>query len=199
MATPPPFYKTRYGRSFEAGKGLPVVSTDLDSIRTYSFEVHFAGLPDHVAGGQQDLTLAAKQTSPIGFAVEEIVAERIGDKLFYPGKASPDEFTVTFDYLMLRNTGKVLFEWMKSIYNPLTGELTQNSRPGGGNSPHFKANKMEIVLLDNVMTPHSSVELYGVWPKLWKLSELNSSTNEFATVEAIFRWDAMDLIDHRSN
>ena len=193
------FYKTRYGRSFQAGQGLPVISTDLDSHRVYQFEVQFHGLPSDLRLQQQDLTLAAKQVSPPGMSVEDIEVNRVNDKIFYPGKASPEEITITFDNLLLRNTAETLWNWFKSTYDPLTGELTKNSAPGGSSMSTFKANKMDIFQLDNTGAPHSTIQLYGVWPKSWKAAELNYSTNEFHTLEVTFRYDFMDQYNEENS
>lgn len=193
------YFKTLYGREFEAGKGLPVVSTEIDSVRSFQFEVHFYGLPLERIAESVDLTLAAKQVSPAGITVEDIVADRLNDKLFYPGKATPDELTITFDHLYLRETTPALWDWFKTIYDPLTGDITKNSRPGGANTPHFKANRLEIVYLDNTKNPHATLEYYGVYPKSWKPSEHNYSTNEFHTIEVTFRWDFMDYRKLASN
>ena len=54
------YYKAKYDRNFTPGQGLPTISTDLDSVRTYQFEIHFFGLPEDVTN-QADLTLAAKK------------------------------------------------------------------------------------------------------------------------------------------
>lgn len=188
-----PVYKTRYGRQFIQGQGLPAISTDLDSIRAYQWEITFQGLPFDRQAEQQDLTLAAKQVSPIGMSVEDIEVNRMNDKVFYPGKVSPEEVTITFDNLYLRETAPTLWDWFKSIYNPMTGEMTQTSRPAVENSPYFKANKMEVVQTDNAMNPLQVIELYGVYPKSWRATELNSATNEFHTIEVIFRYDFMDV------
>ena len=194
MATnsPPSMYKTRYGRKFQAGKGLPTISTDLDSVRAFQWEIHFFGLPSNIQGGQTDLTLAAKQVSPVGFSVEDIEVSRVNDTVFYPGKAKPEELSVTFDNLYLKNTSRDLYLWLRSIYDPLTGEMTKNAAPGGDPRRSFKAHKVEIIKLDNTMTPHSVTELYGVYPKSFKEAELNYSTNEFHTIEVVFRYDFMD-------
>lgn len=186
------YYKTLYGRRFNAGQGLPIISTQLDSVRAYQWEVHFYGLPFNRISESLDLTLAAKQVSPIGLSTEDITSDRVNDKVFYPGKATPEEITITFDNLYGKETTPALWDWFKSIYNPLSGEMTENSRPGGTNAPHFKATKMEIILLDNTANPHSSVEVYGVYPKSFKLAELNYATNDFHTIEVMFRYDFMD-------
>lgn len=193
------YFKTLYGREFEAGKGLPVVSTEVDSVRSYQFEIHFYGLPIERIAESVDLTLAAKQVSPAGITVDDIVADRLNDKLYYPGKPTQDELTVTFDHLYLRETAPALWDWFKTIYDPLTGDMTKNSRPGGANTPHFKANRMEIVYLDNTKNPHAVLEYYGVYPKSWKPSEHNYATNEFHTIEVTFRWDFMDYKALRTN
>ena len=72
-------------RTFEAGTELPVVSTQLDSVRTYQFECRFEGVP----GNETSLTTAAKQVSPIAGATDEIVVDRVNDKMYYPGKFTP--------------------------------------------------------------------------------------------------------------
>ena len=42
------YYKDKYGRNFTPGQGLPTVSTELDSVRAYQFEIHFFGLPEDI-------------------------------------------------------------------------------------------------------------------------------------------------------
>mgnify|MGYP003110917526 FL=1 len=74
------YYKDKYGREFNPGKGLPTVSTDLDSVRTYQFEVQFTGLPSDVSN-EGDLTLAAKKVVGLGMSNEPIVVDRVNDKL----------------------------------------------------------------------------------------------------------------------
>lgn len=189
------YYKTNYGRKFKAGAGLPMISTEIDSVRVYQFEVHFFGLPAELQVSQTDLTLAAKQVSPVGMTIEDIEVRRVNDKVFYPGIASPEEVTITFDNLYLRNTSEALWNWFKAVYDPLTGEMTKNSAPGGAAGGTFKAHKMEIIQLDNSNTPHSSIELYGVYPKSWKAAEFNYSTNDFHTIEVTFRYDFQDMFN----
>jgi hypothetical protein len=186
-------YKIDYRNNFKPGKNLPKVSTQLDSVRAYQFEVRFYGLPKALVGSQQDLTLAAKQVSPVGGTIDDIVVDRVNDKLFYPGKFTPDELTVTFDNLYLKNTSPALYQWFTSIYDPLTGDMTKLSAPGGPGNLTFKSNKLTIIELDNTRNPHSFVEVYGVYPKSFKTSEKNYSTNEFSTLEVTFRFDFMDF------
>ena len=184
------YYKTKYGREFEPGKGLPVISTDLDSVRAYQFEVHFLGLPGEVTN-QQDLTLAAKKIQGLGMSTEPIVVDRVNDKIYYPGKVTPEEVSITFDNLYMRETASDLWRYFKSIYDPITGEMTKNAQPGGGAGSTFKAEKVEIIQLDNTSEPHSTIELYGVYPTSWSASELNYTTNDFHTIEVTFRYDFM--------
>tara|TARA_R110000737_G_scaffold220420_1_gene236167 strand:+ start:1373 stop:1954 length:582 start_codon:yes stop_codon:yes gene_type:complete len=188
------YYKDKYGRQFQPGKGLPTVSTDLDSVRSYQFEVHFLGLPSEVTN-EEDLTLAAKKVVGIGMASEPIVIDRVNDKLYYPGKVTPEEVSITFDNLYLKETASDLWSYFKTIYDPITGEMTKNAQPGGGSGSTFKADKVEIILLDNSLQPHSTIELYGVWPTKWSASEFNYSTNDFHTVEVSFRYDFMNMFE----
>ena len=70
MAT---FYNsTEFGRTITQGSltDMPKLSTMLDSVRPYQFEVEFM-VPIGV-GNPLTLTVAAKQVSEIGYAVEDI-------------------------------------------------------------------------------------------------------------------------------
>jgi len=183
------YYKTKYDRNFTPGQGLPTISTDLDSVRTYQFEIHFFGLPEDVTN-QPDLTLAAKKVGGLEMKNEAIVVDRVNDKVHYPGKTTPGELTVDFDNLYLRETASDLYRYFRHTYDPLTGEMTKSAQPGGTAGSTFKADKVEVVMLDNTMTPHSTVELYGVYPTSWTASEFNYSTN------AYFKYDFMNVYDY---
>lgn len=190
------YYKNDY-RPFRPGQNLPKISTVLDSVRSYQFEVQFFGLPPVVSLQQQtDLTIAAKQVGAIGYGVEDIVVSRMNDKVYYPGVATFDSVTVTFDNLYLRRTCASLWAWFKTIYNPLSGDATALAAPGGAGNRTFKATKMRIVELDNTRTPHAAVELYGVYPKMVRFSEKNYNSNDFATIEVEFRYDFLDYFNY---
>ena len=189
------YYKTKYDRSFTPGQGLPTISTDLDSVRTYQFEIHFFGLPENVTN-QSDLTLAAKKVGGLELKNEAITVDRVNDKVFYPGKTTPGELTVDFDNLYLRETASDLFRYFRNTYDPITGEMTKNAQPGGTAGQSFKADKVEIVMLDNTMTPHSTVELYGVYPTSWSASEFNYSQNQFHQLTVTFKYDFMNTYNY---
>jgi hypothetical protein len=189
------YYKNDY-RPFKKGESLPKISTTLDSVRAYQFEIQFFGLPPAIANQSQDLTLAAKRVGSVSFGAEDIPVHRVNDTVFYPGKPSFDSLSVDFDNLYLRSTCKTLWEWFKTIYDPISGDMTKLSAPGGPGNRTFKANKLRIIELDNTRTPHAAIELYGVYPKSVNFSEKNYSTNEFATVSVDFRFDFMDYFNY---
>jgi hypothetical protein len=195
MATiPPSYYKTQYGRTFTPGKSLPLISTELDSVRAYQFEIHFYNLPEGVTR-TRDLTLAAKKVSGLEMKNEPIVVDRVNDKVYYPGKTTPGELLVDFDNLYLRETASDLWRYFSNTYDPITGEMTRAARPGSS-SPTFKADKVEIVMLNNTMAPHSVIELYGVYPTSWSAAEFNYSTQQFHTLSIAFRYDFMNVYDY---
>jgi hypothetical protein len=189
------YYKEKYGRDFTPGQGLPTISTDLDSVRQYQFEIHFFGLPEDVTN-QNDLTLAAKKVTGLSMQNEAIVVDRVNDKVHYPGRTTPGDLMVTFDNLYLRETASDLWRFFKSTYDPLTGEMTKNAQPGGQAGQTFKADKVEIVMLDNTLSPHSTIELYGVYPSKWEASEFNYSQNGFHTLDVTFKYDFMNVYDY---
>ena len=188
------YYKSKYNRAFTPGKGLPVVSTDLDSVRAYQFEIHFQGLPGDIVN-ETDFTLAAKSVGGAMYSADKIKVSRVNDTLFYPGKPTAGDLLVKFDNLYLRETASDLWRYFKSVYDPITGEMTKNASPGGGD-PTFKAEKVEIVQLDNTMVPHATLELYGVWPSKWSASEFNYETNQFHTLEVTFAYDFMQQYNY---
>ena len=189
------YYKTKYKRNFTPGQELPTISTDLDSVRAYQFEIHFFGLPQDVTN-ESDLTLAAKKVGGLEMKNEAITVDRVNDKVFYPGKTTPGELTVDFDNLYLRETSSDLYRYFRNIYDPITGEMTKSSQPGGTGGKSFKAEKVEVVMLDNTMTPHSTVELYGVYPMSWAASEFNYSTNNFHQLTVNFKYDFMNVYNY---
>jgi len=189
------YYKTKYDRKFTPGQGLPTISTDLDSVRAYQFEIHFFGLPADVTN-QPDLTLAAKKVGGLEMKSEAIAVDRVNDKVYYPGKVTPGELTVDFDNLYLRETASDLYRYFRHTYDPITGEMTKSAQPGGTAGQTFKADKVEIVMLDNTMTPHSTIELYGVWPSTWSASEFNYTTNGFHQLTVNFKYDFMNVYNY---
>ena len=186
------YLKNNYRANFDPGKTLPKVSTMLDSVRTYQFEVKFFGLPAEFINTQQVLTAAAKQVSPVGGAVDDIVVDRLNDKVYYPGMFTPENITVTFDNQLLSQTTPALWNWFKTIYDPMTGDMTKLSAPGGAGNRSFKASKMTILELDNTNEPHAFIEVYGVYPTGVRFSEKNYASNDFSTVEVTFRYDFVD-------
>ena len=174
------FYKAQWGKRTD---GVPLISSKLDSIRSFQFEVQFFNVPT-LDVDEADYTLAAKSVGPVGFTVDDIPVDRVNDKVFYPGKPSPEEVTITFDNLLAKDTTGHLYLWFQSTYNPATGALA------GGD---FKCDKMTILTLDGTANPTREIQLFGVYPKSFKTSEFNYSTNEFHTIEVSFRYDMMNV------
>ena len=173
------------------GVTLPVISQGLDSVRAYQFEIHFI-LPENLGTGlaSEHLTLAAKQVGQVGFASEDIEVHRVNDKVFYPGKSSPEALTVTFDNQYQTKISETLWNWYKSIYDPMNGTMQTEG--------NFKAQKATIIHLDPKGKPKYETTLFGVYPKSWKTAEFNYGTNEFHTIEVEFRYDFMDHGDSSS-
>ena len=175
--------------------GLPLISEGLDSVRAYQFEIHF-DIPEIVRAGGQNigedfLTLGAKQVNAVGFSIESIEVNRVNDKEFYPGKASPEELTVTFDNLYQPKISNLLWSWFSSIYDPTTGKFN-TVREGG--LTRWKAQRATIVSLDPHGQPLMETRLFGVFPISWQTAEFNYGTNEFHTIEMKFKYDFMEHV-----
>ncbi len=183
------YYATQTNRPILKSGDLPNLSHDLESYRAYQWEVDIV-LPEGMSNGEV-LTLAAKQVTQIGFTSEDIVADRVNDKFYYPGKVAPEEVTITFDNVIKGQAAEKLFSWMATVYDPATGAFTPQFIQGEGS---FKTD-IRIYQLDNTMSAVKHINLYGAYPKAWKLAEFNYATNEFHTIEVTLRYDF--VIQHR--
>jgi len=184
----------------------PRLSHALESFRAYSWEIQipqFAGVLSQVPGLENNdrLTLACKKITQPGFTVEDIEVHRVNEKFYYPGKPSPDNITVTFDNLIKGDVADALFAWMRSVYDPVygihyaglgNGTSDVNQSPEGlaglTQAPIFKRT-VTIWQLDAHRNPVTHVNLYGCYPKGWKLGEFNYETNDFHTIEMDLRYD----------
>jgi hypothetical protein len=182
-----PFFIASERRNL-SGKNLPLLSHAADSVRTYGFEVTFYQVPVNAPAGTESkpLTLACKSVSPIAWNIEEIVADRVNDKFFYPGKATPDPVTMIFDNLFATKTSSHLFDWFSTIYNPVTGQFTIGLSDKGVGS--FKV-VADVVELNTQGQPFTFTRMYGLWPTGWKEGERSWASNEFHTIEGTFRFD----------
>ena len=201
MATTPYYVSPETQRPLKPdGTSLPQISQGLDSVRTYQWEIHFDGNVFSDATDSERVVLAAKQVSQVGMSIEPIEVHRVNDKVFYPGKATPEELTVTFDNFYSLNTeiAKGLWRWYQSIYNPMTGMF--DTAPGiNGVAPtpnggDFKTTG-RLYSLNAQGKPISETMLIGLMPISWKTAEFNYSTNEFHTIEMGFKYDFMQVRD----
>ncbi len=171
---------------------LPYVSELLNSVRAYNFECIF-DLPNGVEDNNY-LRIAAKQVTVPGHNIEEIAVNRFNDTLYYPGKVKKEDLKIVFDDTYEKGISVTLFEWFKTIYDPITGIAAANATTGGGRTPQFKARSLKIISLDGAGAPIYETLYYGVWPKSWKGAEFNYTTNEFHTIEVTFAYDFMDHV-----
>jgi hypothetical protein len=187
MAAIPPFFLTANRRNIE-GKKIPQLSHSLDSVRKYQWEVTFHLPVIDGTGGTESrpLTLACKNISEIGFDIEEIVADRVNDKFYYPGKATPKDVTFTFDNIFATKTSHHLYEWIKTIYDPTTGQFTPGLNERGAGS--FKINT-DVVELNNQGIPIAHTRLVGLWPKTWSEADRDYSASDFHTITLTCRYD----------
>ena len=90
--------------------------------------------------------------------------------------------------------------WFQTIYDPLTGEQTKFTKPGGtgietgtDNAGTFKINEVDVILLSNTADALRHIKLYGVYPTKYAATELNYSTSDFHTIEMSFKYDFMTV------
>ena len=173
------------------GTTRPAISTMLDSIRAYQWEVTFKNFsaetdfPDTI---KKPLTLAAKQVNGIGMSVEDIEVNRVNDKVYYPGRPSMEEAVITFDNLAKTQVDKLLYEYMAKVYDPRTGVLGDVDGNAGSTGGTIKQ-EIQLLQLASDGSPRNVIRLFGAYPKQITHGEYNYSTNEFHTIEMTFRYD----------
>ena len=167
----------------------PLISTELDSVRAYQWEVTFVGgLPTGDIGSvQKPHTLGAKQVNGIGFNLEDIEVHRVNDKVYYPGRPSMDELVITFDNLQKVKLDKLLYEMMARSYDPRTGKM--NTAAGSDLALENQKFEIQVMQLEGNGTPRNMIRLFGCYPKKLTHGEYNYATNEFHTLEMTFRYD----------
>ena len=138
---------------------------------------------------QQKITLAAKVVAGVGYNFADIEVHRMNDKVFYPGKISQDELTVTFDNLLAQNMGVLFYNYLASVYDMRTGFY--NIDEGSVGSYKTSARIIEFDGGGNIKTVY---DFKGLYPKSFSKAEKNYSTSEFDTMEVKFRWDFMNVL-----
>ena len=87
--------------------------------------------------------------------------------------------------------------WFSTIYDPTNGKYyteVQGSSPQQAPVNGWKAQRATIVHLDAQGQPLMETRLFGVYPQSWKTAEFNYSTNEFHTIEMVFKYDFMEHV-----
>ena len=179
-------YYANLSRRIDGAGNAPTISTALESVRAYQWEVAFAA-DGGATGTQQDvMTLAAKQVNGIGVQVEDIEVNRVNDKVYYAGKPSMEELRVTFDNISESELSRHLHSLFSlETYDAKTGEMTDFNADSGGwgkQNITLRQLKPDMELLNEII-------LIGAYPKKWTPSEYNYATNDFHTVEVTFRYD----------
>lgn len=178
-------------------QGMPVISTELDSVRAYGWEVEFSLPPGFRLGGKdknstlRSMTLGAKTVSEFGFNFQDIEVNRMNDKAYYPGKVTNDEVTITFDNLLkaggdeFNTEGRLLVEYLGTVYSQEFGRaLTTNYKQ-----------RLRIKEFDTAGNVRCIYELIGAYPKAYKKAEKNYATNnEFDSVQVTFRFDFLRVL-----
>jgi hypothetical protein len=177
-------YYANLNRTISNENDLPTISTALESVRAYQWEVIFSADNE----GDSPLTLAAKQVNGIGMQVEDIEVNRVNDKVYYPGRPSVDELRVTFDNISNIEMTRVLYTiFSEDTYDPVTGSF--QSLGGGGTGGTFGKLPITLRQLNPDMTILNEIHLLGAYPKKWTPAEYNYATNDFHTIEVTFRYD----------
>jgi hypothetical protein len=187
---------TKRANALVGGQKLPVISTELDSVRSYQWEVQF-DISDieplgAVEGGpaamnSNTLTLACKQITGLSYAFKDIEVHRMNDLVYYPGKVTHEEVTMTFDNLLQDSPGRQFYEYLATVFDMRTGFYPNNT------SGRSYKRTLKIFEFDGAGNMVNVIELKGAYPKSFTKGEKNYAQSEFDTFEVKFRYDFMNL------
>ena len=188
MAFRSSYFANNLNRNLDESNGLPVISQNLDAVRQYQFEVTFNPPPGVTAIGafSNPLTIACKKVGALGMAVKPIEVRRVNDVVNYPGQVSYQEVEFTFDNLLVSKTGKQLYDFMTTVFDPTTGEYGTAFNAAGLNS--IKSN-IEVYKLDGKGDIQQVIKLKGAFPTSFMQSEAAYNGQDFDTCTMKFKYD----------
>jgi len=169
------------------------ISTSLDAIRSYQFEVDFRNIPALGDYKEGDLQIGVNKVTSFGPKIEAIEINRVNDVVKYPGKMKFEPLTITFDNQLLLPQYAHLWEYIKAVYNPLTGTY-HNPASGARNIATIKASRIIVRQLSGQNTPISETTFWGVFPMEYAISEMKySEATSVNTIDVKFSFDTMDI------
>jgi hypothetical protein len=169
------------------------ISTSLDAIRNYQFEVDFRNIPALGDFKEGDLQIGVNKVTAYGPKMDMVEIHRVNDIVKYPGKMKFEPITVTFDNQLLIPHYAHLWEYIKSVYNPLTGQY-HSPATGARNIATLKAARLIVRQLSGQNTPISETTFWGVFPIEYAIAEQKyADTNVINTIDVKFSFDTMDI------
>lgn len=142
-------------------------------------------IPDVSAMGIN--TLPPEKGARPSLSFKEIEVQHLNETVYFAGK--PDWKPVTLTLYDLKKNKNPVFEWLKTQYNPETGDWYAPA-PNTWKKAFCRlemydgcGNVMEIWTFENV------------WPNNIEWGELDMANNEYVTVELTLRYDRAWVID----
>jgi hypothetical protein len=169
------------------------ISTSLDAIRSYQFEVDFRNIPALGDYKEGDLQIGVNKVTAYGPKIDMVEIHRVNDIVKYPGKMKFEGLSITFDNQLLIPQYAHLWEYIKSVFNPLTGQY-YTPATGARSIASIKTSKIIVRQLSGQNTPISETTFWGVFPMEYAIAEQKySESNTVNTIDVKFSFDTMDI------
>lgn len=134
---------------------------------------------------KRNMELALLSASRPSWNLEEVELHRLNEKFYVPGKATYEPITVTYQDFIESRISEVLFEWSRTVYNPMTGAMGYKRAIGV---------KAFLTMLDPLGIPVEIWTLLGAWPQSINFQDLDMSSSEQANVEVTVRYDRCTVV-----
>lgn len=134
---------------------------------------------------KRNMELALLSASRPSWNLEEVELHRLNEKFYVPGKATFEPITVTYQDYIESRISEVLFEWSRTVYNPMTGAMGYKRAIGV---------RALLTMLDPLGVPVEIWTLFGAWPQAINFQDLDMSSSEQANIEVTIRYDRCAVV-----
>ncbi len=143
--------------------------------RQYAWMLHVEGI-----NGSGVLELSSRTAAPPSEASEEIGIPILNSTVYVAGKQTWEAGSFVFHDYVDANTAKVLNDWRRLVYDPITGKQ--------GYARVYKK-LAELVMFGPMNETRRSWLLHGIWPITVNFGTLDYSTSDIVQIECSFRYD----------
>ena len=158
-------------------------SSTYEPLRKNRWVMQFTDV-SNATGEAEDLAFAAHTANRPSLAYTSIETARLNERFYVAGKPTWTEISMSFYDFISTTAGQsvsdILWEWSKSVYDPVTGAM-------GFKSTYSTSGT--LAMLDPSGGVVQVWNLFKIWPMSVTWGDLSADDDGIAEVAAVFRYD----------